>query len=167
MSRVLRIFLVWISLLTISSCLVSPPYVVSQNSWTPDYWPTDGWRVSTPEAQHMSSSHLFAMRNFLYTHPYQVDSVLVIRNGYIVYEDYPTGHTVTMRHTLYSVTKSVTSAVMGIALGQGFFNGTQDRLLDFFPNRTIANLDQRKKAITVENLLTMKAGFEWDEWSIS
>jgi CubicO group peptidase (beta-lactamase class C family) len=165
--RILRFLFPLIILLTISSCLFISPNGAYCEEWTADYWPTDGWRLSTPEAQTMSSGHLFAMRSFLYDHPYQVDSVVVIRNGYIVYEDYPTGHTETMRHTLYSVTKSITSAVMGIALGQGHFNGTQDRLIDFFPNRTIAHLDYWKEAITVENLLTMRAGFEWDEWSVS
>ncbi|MFX1341305.1 MAG: serine hydrolase domain-containing protein [Promethearchaeota archaeon] len=167
MSRILRFLIPIIILLTISPCLFVSPNASYCEARTPDYWPTDGWRFSTPEVQGMLSSHLVAMRNFLNTYQIQPDSVLIIRNGYIVYEDYPTGHNENMRHVLFSCTKSVASAVLGIALEQGFFNGTQDRLLDFFPDRTIANPDPRKERITVENLLTMKAGFEWDEWSVS
>jgi CubicO group peptidase (beta-lactamase class C family) len=147
--------------------MITPPGVVYSQTWTPDYWPTEGWRYSLPEAQGMLSSHLIDMRNFLNTLAIPLDSVLIVRNGYIVYEEYPSWHTETMRHILYSCTKSFASAVTGIALGQGYFNGTQDRLLDFFPNHTIANPGPWKDAITVENLLTMKAGFEWDEWSVS
>lgn len=161
----MRILLPWVVLLTISSCIVISPGVAYSQTWTPDYWPTDGWRFSFPEAQGMLSSHLIAMNNFLNTYQYRLDSILIVRNGYIVYEDYPTGHTETMRHALFSCTKSVASAVTGIALGQGYFNDTQDHLLDFFPGRSYDNPDPRKEAITVENLLTMKAGFEWDEWS--
>ena len=150
-----------------SSWMMTSPGVGYSQTWTPDYWPTDGWRYSSPEAQGLLPSYLIAMRDFLNTLSIPLDSVIIVRNGYIVYEDYPSWHTESMRHSLYSCTKSFASAVTGIALEQGYFNGTQDRLLDFFPNHTIANPDPRKDAITVENLLTMKAGFEWDEWSIS
>ncbi len=167
LSRILRVLFPLIILLTISSCLFVSPNGAFCEAWTPDYWPTDGWRFSSPEAQGMLSGHLIAMRDFLYTQQIQLDSVLIVRNGYIVYEDYPTGHNENMRHVLFSCTKSVASTVLGIALGQEYFNGTQDRLLDFFPDRIIANPDPRKDRITVENLLTMKAGFEWDEWSVS
>lgn len=167
LSRIMRFLFPLIILLTVSSCLFVSPNLTYCEAWTPDYWPTDGWRYSTPEAQGMLSSQLVAMRDFLYAQQIQLDSVLIVRNGYIVYEDYPSVYTEDMRHILYSCTKSVASAVLGIALGQGYFNGTQDRLLDFFPDRTVANPDPRKDRITVESLLTMKAGFEWDEWSVS
>lgn len=167
LSRILRFLFPLIFLLTISSCFFIAPNGVYCEAWTPDYWPTDGWRFSSPEAQGMLSGHLIAMQDFLYAQQIQLDSVLIVRNGYIVYEDYPMGYTEDMRHVLFSCTKSVASAVLGIALGQGYFNGTHDRLLDFFPGRTVANPDPRKDRITVENLLTMKAGFEWDEWSVS
>jgi CubicO group peptidase (beta-lactamase class C family) len=65
------------------------------------------------------------------------------------------------------VTKSVTSTLIGIAINHGEIDGVDERMLPFFshyPN--IANMDARKQAITVEHLLTMTAGFRWDEWSL-
>ncbi len=71
-----------------------------------------------------------------------------------------------MRHYCNSVTKSFTSALIGIAIDQGKINGVDEKLLSFFPEyNEIANLDERKESITLENVLTMSAGFTWDEWS--
>jgi CubicO group peptidase (beta-lactamase class C family) len=57
--------------------------------------------------------------------------------------------------------------LVGIAIEQGKIDGVNGNLLDFFPQYTdIANLDDRKESITLEHLLTMTAGFTWDELSI-
>lgn len=66
-------------------------------------------------------------------------------------------------HTMQSVTKTITSIVIGIARTRGEFPDLDTPALDFFPAREIANLDARKRRITVRHLLTMTAGFEWDE----
>jgi parallel beta-helix repeat protein len=94
-----------------------------------------------------------------------IDSVVVVRNGYVVLEEYPRGDSPNLLHELYSCTKSVSSALIGIAIGAGFIDSVQHRVLDFFPNRTFANLDSRKQAITLEHLLTMTSGLPWDEWT--
>jgi CubicO group peptidase (beta-lactamase class C family) len=96
-----------------------------------------------------------------------LDSLLVVRNGYIVYEDYPNPSVFDENdlHILHSVTKSFTSALVGIAVQQGHVSSVHDSLLSYFPNRTIANLDARKEAMTLEDLLNMMAGMEWDEWT--
>jgi parallel beta-helix repeat protein len=68
-------------------------------------------------------------------------------------------------HPLYSVTKSFSSALIGIAIKEGFIDGVLHKVLDFFPNRTFANMDSQKEAITLEHLLTMTSGLPWDEWT--
>jgi len=67
---------------------------------------------------------------------------------------------------MHSVTKSFTSTLIGIALQQGLIESVDEYVLDFFPKYTIANPDSRKSDITIEHLLTMRAGFEWDESSL-
>lgn len=133
----------------------------------PDYWPTDGWRTSLPELQGMSSAPLQELHDFIRAEDLPIDSLLVVRNGYIVYEDYPDPvmfHQDSL-HTLYSVTKSFTSALVGIAIGQGYIDDVHDPVISYFPNRTIANLDAWKQAMTIEDLLNMMPGLQWDEWS--
>jgi len=133
----------------------------------PDYWPTDGWRTSLPELQGMSSARLQGLHDYIRDEDLPLDSLLVVRNGYIVYEDYPdpVAFDEDSLHTLYSVTKSFTSALVGIAIQQGYISNAHDSVVSYFPNRTIANLDAWKQAMTIEDLLDMMAGMEWDEWS--
>ena len=66
-------------------------------------------------------------------------------------------------HTMQSVSKSITSVIIGVARTRGQFPDLDAKVLSFFPDRTIANLDARKHQMTIRHLLTMTAGFEWDE----
>jgi CubicO group peptidase (beta-lactamase class C family) len=67
-------------------------------------------------------------------------------------------------HTMQSVSKTVTSITIGIALGRKEFPADLDApILKYFDEYKIANLDERKRRITLRNLLTMTAGFEWNE----
>ncbi|NHJ20738.1 MAG: class C beta-lactamase-related serine hydrolase [Candidatus Lokiarchaeota archaeon] len=133
----------------------------------PQYWPTNGWRTSQPEIQGMSSAKLQELHAYIRDADLPLDSVIVVRNGYIVYEDYPNSpryreHTL---HILHSVTKSFTSALTGIAIQEGYIGSVHDTVLSYFPNRTIANVDAWKQNMTLEHLLNMMAGMEWDEWT--
>lgn len=131
---------------------------------TPDYWPTDGWRNSTPEAEGMDPGILSDMLDYIEEQDYPIDSVFIVKNGYVVFEEYPTGvYDADRKHEMHSVTKSFTSTLIGIALQQGLLGSVDELLLDFFPEYTPQNPDPRKSEITLEHLLTMTAGFEWDE----
>lgn len=69
-------------------------------------------------------------------------------------------------HYQYSVTKSITSVLVGIAIDQGFIESTDQKLLHFFPEyENIQNLDERKQAITLHDVLAMRTGLVWDEWT--
>ena len=71
-------------------------------------------------------------------------------------------------HSLQSVTKSFTSALVGIAIQQSVFQGIDERVLDFFPDLDgIRNLDGRKRAITIEDLLTMRSGTAGDAMRVT
>jgi CubicO group peptidase (beta-lactamase class C family) len=71
-----------------------------------------------------------------------------------------------MLHPCFSATKSITSALVGIALDQHKISGVDQKALPFFPDYNhLANLDERKKSITIADLLTMTAGYRWDEIS--
>ncbi|MFX0108233.1 MAG: serine hydrolase domain-containing protein [Candidatus Hodarchaeota archaeon] len=70
-----------------------------------------------------------------------------------------------MFHILHSVTKSFASTLIGIALYQGLLDNLSQRVIDFFPEYEIQNLDNRKQNMTIEHLLTMTTGLDWDEQS--
>lgn len=129
-----------------------------------DYWPTNSWRSSTPQNEGMNSSRLVEMMNYLDNesalHP---TGVLVVRNGYIVLEEYPgtlLGQNATQ--DMLSCTMSVISALVGVAISQGLLTLNQS-VLGFFSDREIDNYVSSKDAITIEHLLTNTAGFDWEE----
>jgi beta-lactamase family protein len=67
-------------------------------------------------------------------------------------------------HTMQSVTKTVTSVLFGVAMYRGEFHATLDTpILKFFDASKVKNLDDRKRRITIKDVLTMQAGFDWDE----
>ncbi|MHA2330794.1 MAG: serine hydrolase domain-containing protein [Candidatus Hodarchaeales archaeon] len=127
-------------------------------------WPKEDWKTTTPEEQEMNSTVLGTMISHIEERVTGMHSVLVIRNGYIVEEEYFNDWDRDLEHELYSCTKSVTSALVGIAIDQGYFE-IDDYVLDFFPDKEFENVDERKQNMTVKHLLQMKSGLEWDEWS--
>ena len=66
-------------------------------------------------------------------------------------------------HTLQSVTKTVTSVVIGVAVTRGDFPSIDTPVLRFFDTTTVAHIDDRKRRMTIRHLLTMSGGFDWDE----
>ncbi len=124
------------------------------------YWPTAGWRSSTPEEQGMDSGLLSAMLGEILEENYAIDSVTIVRNGYMVVDVSIHPFSSTSKHNIYSCTKSVVSALVGIAINQGYIEGLNQSVLSFFPQRTIANRDANKEAMTLEHLLTMTTGFQ-------
>jgi CubicO group peptidase (beta-lactamase class C family) len=132
-----------------------------------DYWPTEGWQNSTPEEQGLDSARLQEMMNYIDDNNIAIQSVLVVRNGYKVLEEYPgVVYRQDSTHLLYSVTKSFTSALVGIAIDQGYIDNVSVPMLSFFPEYNITNEDPRRERITIEHLLTMRSGMFWDETSV-
>jgi CubicO group peptidase (beta-lactamase class C family) len=127
------------------------------------YWPTSGWRTSTPEEQGMDSSRLIAMLDSIRAQSLNLHSLLVIRDGYIVSETYFGSYDQDSRFQLYSCTKSFIATLVGIVFDRGDLQRLDQPVLDFFPGRTFANLDARKEAMTLEDLLTMRSGLDWQD----
>lgn len=124
------------------------------------YFPDEKWRVSTPEEQGMSSHTLAVMVEKILLSPNSIDSVTIIRNGYMVLDIcfYPFQEDT--EHIIHSCTKSVMSTLIGIAIDKGYIKDVNQRLLDFFPGISLSNMTPTKKHITLENVLTMSTGLE-------
>ena len=126
---------------------------------TPAYWPTDGWRTSAPEAQGLDSALLADGLRAIQAKGLSIHSLLLIRNGELILDAYFYPYDGTTVHQLQSVTKSVTTTLVAIAADQGRLR-LDDRLVSFFPDRTIRNLDARKGRITVRDLASMSSGLD-------
>jgi CubicO group peptidase (beta-lactamase class C family) len=110
----------------------------------------------------------------------EMHSLLIFKDDRLVLEEYFTGHKyqwdapnhhaelVTwdkdMMHVCQSVTKSITSACIGIAIDEGFIESIHQSIFDYLPEHQHLNTDGKNK-ITIEHLLTMTSGLEWMEWN--
>jgi CubicO group peptidase (beta-lactamase class C family) len=123
------------------------------------YFPGENWRQSTPEAQGLDSTVLAHMVGDISQKNLNVHSVTVLRHGYVVMDAYFYPYRHDAVHDVASVTKSITSALVGIAVDKGLIS-TDRRLLTFFPNEAPKDPEPTKKQITVDNLLTMRPGMD-------
>ena len=150
-----RIFrgLLLFAVIIFSSCSDEPagPEDVSYN------WPT-----STPEEQGMNSQLLTQAISQGGNLGF-VDCILVIRNGYIVAENYYNSYDKDTPHDVRSISKSFLSALTGIALRDGQLQSLDLKMLDFFPEYIYQSIDPRKYDITIRHLLMMRMGIDGDE----
>jgi len=126
----------------------------------PSYWPTQGWKTASPESQGMDSYLLIEMLDTILKKGLRVESVLIIRNGYMVLDAYSYPYSPKVPHHIDACTQSITAALIGVAIDDGHIRDVNQPLLDFFPGRVIKNIDTHKRALKLENLLTMTSGFE-------
>jgi len=129
----------------------------------PAYWPTNGWRSTAPESQGMDSELLARMVEYIQQEKLALHGLLIIRNGYLVSELYVNPYSAEQPHWVASVTKSVVSTLVGIAIQKGFIKDVKQTLFSLLPSQSAANLDDQKKAITLEDLLTMTSGLDCHE----
>jgi len=98
------------------------------------------------------------------TYP-NVHSVLIIKDGKLVFEEYFYEHTKNKLHELRSATKSFISALTGIAIEKGYIKSKNEKVLPYFSEYTFKNNTDAKKQITIENLLTNQSGLDCDTYN--
>jgi CubicO group peptidase (beta-lactamase class C family) len=124
--------------------------------------PGDDWNVSAPLEQGLDSLLVAE----LYRDAAELETIyglLVIKNGYLIAESYFNEGSIDQLSKRASVTKSYTSALVGIALDKGCLSSVNKKLIDFFPEVADQITDQRKKSITLREMLQMRAGYPWEE----
>jgi CubicO group peptidase (beta-lactamase class C family) len=131
-----------------------------------DYWPTAGWRNAAPEDKGMDPAVLDDLDSMVPDLYPQVRSVLVIRHGYLVYERYWRGVAAGDGHNVYSVTKSLVSALIGIALRDRHLQSLDQTVEELLADHLPATADPRLRRVTVKQLLTMTSGLAGDDSSL-
>jgi len=144
---------------------------IKSGSYLGDYYPTEYWRECSPGEVGMDEALLKDLNTEivrLLDIDYGIHTVLVVKDGYIVAEQYYYKYfTKDIEHKIHSCTKSFTSACVGIAIDKDYINGIEDNMYEYFPEYEINNLSEAKKSITIEHLLTMSAGLDWNELDVS
>ncbi|MET4171560.1 CubicO group peptidase (beta-lactamase class C family) [Bradyrhizobium sp. LA6.1] len=135
----------------------------------------DGWTTASPDSVGMDGARLCGIAARLDQRATSVHSVVVVRHGKLVFEQYFPGYdqpwgqpdgqhefTATTKHDMRSASKSVASLLVGIAIDRKLIEGVDEPVLKFFPDHQAAK-QAGWEAITLLHLLTMSSGIEWDE----
>lgn len=131
--------------------------------WPAETWPTQGWITSTPAEQGLEPKLIAeGIARLKSTFP-ELHSLLIVRHGFLVVEEYYRGYRPTLSQDVASVNKSFLSALIGIAIEQGAIPGIDQRMMDYFPEYATPELDPLAYEVTIEDLLTMTSGFDWPE----
>jgi CubicO group peptidase (beta-lactamase class C family) len=128
-----------------------------------EYWPTDDWRTADPVDHGFDAEEVATIEGLvedLYT---SVRSILIVRNGYLVYERYWQGVDASDGHDIRSVTKSVISALVGIALADGAIESLDQTVGELLADHLPAEADPRMGRVTVRHLLGMTSGLPGDQ----
>jgi CubicO group peptidase (beta-lactamase class C family) len=152
-------------IILLAGCLTESCSASLKSQPAPEYWPTQNWQSRTPEAQGMDSERLAQMFETIQKDDIPLHSLLIVRNGYLVTEAYWPPYGPGDVHSIESNTKSIIAALVGIAIEQGKFQSVDQKLVDFFPERTIQNLNDGKQAITLRDLLSMTPGLSCQDLS--
>ena len=117
------------------------------------------WPTSTPEEQGMNSATLQGAYTYAFQPGKHTQGVVVIRHGVLVAEWYEDGRDANSYAASWSMAKSVTSALVGIAIHDHKIPSVQAKLVDYYPQWAGSPRDQ----ITIEHTLHMATGLMWDE----
>lgn len=143
----------------------------------------DGFEVGTLTEVNLDEALLETAVDNIKSGQYnEIHSLLIYKDGKIVVEEYFPGHDYQWdgpnfhgawtnwdrdkAHNIHSVGKSITAACIGIAIEQGFIKSVEQSIFDYLPNHQHLSTNG-KENITIEHLLAMSSGLEWDEWGTS
>lgn len=159
----MKLYSICLVIFLLAGCASYSPGIAPASASTQAYWPAKEWRTSTPEEMGMDSEILAGMFQQVETQQLNLHSLLIVRNGSLVTESYFHPYTKDQPQGIQSVTKSVISTLVGIAIQQGYIQNTDQKLVSFFPDQKIANLGEEKKAITLKDLLSLTAGLKCND----
>jgi len=127
-----------------------------------DYWPTIEWKNASPESIGIDSNKLLAIDKEIEVRLRGVNCFLIIKDGNIVHEKYYNGYNREQINHICSVTKTIISALIGIAIEKKYIKSVDQKVLDFFPDFKPKSSDYLMRALTIRHFLTMTTGFLWN-----
>ena len=124
----------------------------------PQIWPTLEWNTASLESQGMCPDEVQSVIDYAFLEGNDTGAIIVIRNGYIVIEEYDSGKTENDLATSWSVGKSFASALMGVALEEGLVSSLDETTGQYFPEWA----GTERENITIRNLMTLRTGLQAD-----
>jgi len=165
---VLFLAITWIMSLTPSPNFNPAVYTPQR----PSVWPTRGFQISAPEKQGMDSRKLIQIAEFHQkahkrNPDVSVDSISIYRHGVNVANFvFNPLYTKDELHVIHSVTKSIMSALIGIAVEKDFIDSVDTPFVDFFPGKQETIKDERMRTVRLKDLLSMQTGIRSRDYAL-
>ena len=124
----------------------------------------DGWETASLAEVGIDQQGIEDFINYLIDNStyLKVHGFLLVKEGKLVVEEYFSGYSRLIKHEVRSASKSFRSALIGIAIANGFIASVNEKLFDFFPDYAHLN-NTEKEQILLKHVLTMSSGFSWNE----
>jgi len=125
----------------------------------------EGWEISSLKDEGIDPGKINElMLNILDGNIQDIHSVLIVKNGKLVLEDYFYGYARHKTHSMMSVSKSITSILIGIGKDQKKIPNIDKKIYEFFPSYKDISWDDLKNTIRLKHILNMTAGLDWNDW---
>lgn len=173
------LFLLLVMTVTLSACSqadpADEPAVEKVFQYQIPEQKNDGWIVGHLNDHQINELIITDLMSALLGKTYPgIDSITIVKdNTLLLHQDLReelsqydnwVGNQDLNRHVVHSISKSFVSALVGIASDQGYIEDVQTPILSFFDYTDYQNWDSRKQQITLQNVLSMQLGLQWDEW---
>ena len=127
------------------------------------HFPKEDFVRATPESMGIESQAIEKVLSAVVREQKDVHSMLVLRDGVLVHEQYFAPYARDAQHEMFSCSKTFTSMLLGIAQGKKLLN-LQDTVRSFFPEVALEHPSANLDAMTVRDLLMMGTGHAKDTW---
>lgn len=125
-----------------------------------DYWPTNGWRTRSLANAGIDQDRFADFIDYVFAQDsdFQSNTLVVIKDGYLVYERYVNGFTQNNKQPLWSISKSITGTLIGIAQTMGYLHLTQP--VSIYMKVPPMQMWEEMK---IDHLMRMRSGIDWQE----
>lgn len=172
----MRMLIAGLCTLALAAAQAAPRQDARPSAYQPPALFDDGWKTASAGSTGLDQTRLAALTASMRAWPeLGVHAILIERRGHLVYEEYfdgfdqrwgqPLGRVSMSRtslHDVRSITKSVVSALVGIAAGAGAIRTLDAPVMEWFPEYADLNTPQRRR-VTLAHMLSMTSGLEWNE----
>jgi len=143
-----------------------PVSYIAQGEYAGAYWPTNGWKTCDPKAVGMDAQKLAQAVEYAISPEFKTDGLVVIKNGYITAEAYFGFFKRESKHISYSMAKSFTSSLIGIAIDKGLINSIDEKVCQYYKAWDCDNPNDLRSRITIRHAMTLTTGLKWrEDWS--
>jgi CubicO group peptidase (beta-lactamase class C family) len=168
--RTISLIISFTLVLILTACIGDQKSVTSSHNlkdFTQNQKADGFWNFASPKSSGMNAAKLNAMLSAIDAAGFEIHSITIVKNGKIVMDCYgkdkKSGKMLGPDdlHEIHSVTKSITSALLCIAMDEGKISGVSSKMMTWFSG--YANKSPEKDEMTLEDLLTMRSGLQWNE----